>query len=74
MLPIVRSTQLQEHDMKIAGNVFGVILILVGCIWVLQGVNILPGSFMTGQMKWAAYGGIAIVIGIGLLLMNRRGA
>jgi hypothetical protein len=60
--------------MKIAGNVFGVILILVGCIWVLQGVNILPGSFMTGQMKWAAYGGIAIVIGIGLLLMNRRGA
>jgi hypothetical protein len=59
--------------MKIAGNVFGVILILVGCIWVLQGVNILPGSFMTGQMKWAAYGAIAIVIGIGLLLMNRRG-
>jgi hypothetical protein len=60
--------------MKIAGNIFGVILILVGCIWVLQGVNILPGSFMTGQMKWAAYGAIAIVIGIGLLLMNRRGA
>ena len=59
--------------MKAAGNVFGVILILVGCIWVLQGVNILPGSFMTGQMKWAAYGAIAIVIGIALLLMNRRG-
>jgi hypothetical protein len=60
--------------MKPAGNVVGVVLILVGCIWVLQGVNILPGSFMTGQMKWAAYGAIAIVIGIALLLMNRRGA
>jgi uncharacterized membrane protein HdeD (DUF308 family) len=60
--------------MKPAGNVVGVVLILVGCIWVLQGVNILPGSFMTGQMKWAAYGAIAIVVGIAVLLMNRRGA
>ena len=55
--------------MKIAGNVFGVILILVGCIWVLQGVNILPGSFMTGQMKWAVYGGIAAAAGVALLFI-----
>ncbi len=58
--------------MRGASKVFGIILILIGCIWVLQGVNILPGSFMTGQMKWAVYGGITIVIGIVLLFLSRR--
>jgi hypothetical protein len=47
------------------------LLILVGAIWVLQGVNILPGSFMTGQIQWAYNGAIAIVIGIGLILFGR---
>ena len=59
--------------MKIAANVLGVLLVVTGVIWILQGVNILPGSFMTGQMKWAIYGGISIVAGILLLLSaNRR--
>jgi len=32
-----------------------------------------PGSFMTGQVQWAYYGGLAVVIGIGLLVAaNRR--
>ena len=35
--------------MKILLRVAGAILMVVGVIWVLQGVNILPGSFMTGQ-------------------------
>jgi len=30
----------------------------------LQGVNVLPGSFMSGQMRWAVRGGIAVVAGI----------
>jgi hypothetical protein len=25
----------------------------MGLIWILQGVNILPGSFMTGDIRWA---------------------
>jgi hypothetical protein len=29
-------------------------------------VNVLPGSFMTGQTKWAVYGGLLFVAGIGL--------
>jgi hypothetical protein len=47
----------------------------MGCVWILQGVNILPGSFMTGQTKWAIYGGIMVVIGVALLTSaNRRRA
>ena len=53
--------------MKITGTVVGVLLVLVGCAWFMQGVGVLPGSFMTGQIKWAVYGGVAIAIGVGLL-------
>ena len=59
--------------MRIALNVSGVLCLLVGCIWILQGINILPGSFMTGQTKWAMYGGLLVVAGTGLLITaNRR--
>jgi hypothetical protein len=59
--------------MKISLNLLGAVLILMGCIWILQGVNILPGSFMTGQIRWAVYGGIAVAVGAALLLSaNRR--
>jgi hypothetical protein len=50
--------------MKIALYAGGVILMLMGAIWFLQGVNILPGSFMTGQLQWALYGAIAFVVGL----------
>ena len=60
---------------RIAMNILGVLCLLVGCVWILQGVNILPGSFMTGQVKWAIYGALLAVAGIGLLMSaNRRRA
>ena len=59
--------------MRVALNILGVLFLLVGCVWLLQGTNVLPGSFMTGQTKWAVYGGILLVAGIGLLISaNRR--
>ena len=58
--------------MKIFLNIIAVLLILGGGVWFLQGINLLPGSFMTGQIRWAVYGGIAILVGIGLLVWNRR--
>ena len=59
--------------MRIVLNVVGVLCLLMGCIWILQGINILPGSFMTGQTKWALYGSLLAVVGIGVLISaNRR--
>jgi uncharacterized membrane protein HdeD (DUF308 family) len=59
--------------MRIVLNIVAVLCILLGCIWLLQGINILPGSFMTGQTKWAVYGGILVVVGIAVLMTaNRR--
>ena len=54
-------------------NIGGAILVLVGTIWFLQGINVLPGSFMTGQTKWAVYGGCTIAAGVALVFAaNRR--
>jgi hypothetical protein len=58
--------------MKISLQIVGILLVVLGCIWFLQGVNVLPGSFMTGQVRWAVYGGIAVVVGIGLLFAARK--
>jgi LPXTG-motif cell wall-anchored protein len=61
--------------MRIFLSIMAVLIILAGTVWFLQGINILPGSFMTGQSQWAVYGGIAIVVGVGLLVFaNRRKA
>jgi uncharacterized membrane protein len=58
--------------MRITLNIIGAALVLFGAVWFLQGINILPGSFMTGQTRWAVYGGIAIVGGVALLLAANR--
>ena len=59
--------------MRISLNVVGVLCLVVGCIWFLQGINVLPGSFMTGQTKWAVYGGLLLIVGIIVLMRaNRR--
>ncbi len=58
--------------MKTTGMVIGVLMVLLGTVWVLQGINVLPGSFMTGQIQWAVYGAICAVAGVALLLVCRR--
>jgi len=59
--------------MRIMLNVAAVLLVLMGTIWFLQGVGVLPGSFMSGQVQWAIYGGVAVIVGVGLgVAANRR--
>jgi hypothetical protein len=40
---------------------------LTGIVWILQGIGLLPGSFMTGQIVWAAIGAVLLFVS-GLLL------
>ena len=58
--------------MRIFLSVVAVLIILIGGVWLLQGINILPGSMMTGQIKWAINGGIAVIVGIALLVFANR--
>jgi hypothetical protein len=57
---------------RLVGSVAGVLLALIGCVWFLQGINVLPGSFMTGQTKWAVYGVLTVIIGLAVLWFSRR--
>jgi hypothetical protein len=54
--------------------VLGGLMDVVGGVWLLQGLGVLPGSFMTGQPFWAAMGAIFLLAG-GLLIFAglRRG-
>jgi len=38
--------------MRIALIIVGAVLVFFGGVWFLQGVNVLPGSFMSGQIRW----------------------
>ena len=53
--------------MRITLIAISVLLLLTGTVWILQGVNILPGSFMTGEIRWAYAGIVTALIGGGLL-------
>ena len=59
--------------MRMPMMIAGVVLVLIGGVWILQGINVLPGSFMTGQTKWAVIGAITAAIGIALVVLARRG-
>ena len=50
----------------------GILLGLLGIVWVLQGLNVLPGSFMTGQLFWAGAGAVLIVVAAVVLWFARR--
>ncbi|GAA0899564.1 hypothetical protein GCM10009559_64300 [Pseudonocardia zijingensis] len=45
----------------------GILLVLVGSVWTLQGANLLGGSFMTGSTQWLVIGLVVIVAGAALL-------
>src|SRR5258708_5328169 len=52
----------EAHLMK-ALAVLGVVLCLVGLVWIGQGVGWIGGSFMTGRAIWAVIGFVALFIG-----------
>lgn len=58
--------------MKLALKIIGVLIFLGGGFWFLQGINILPGSYMTGDPQWAINGGIAMVTGAALFYFGNR--
>jgi len=60
-------------EVKIASRVgFGVLLLLLGGVWMGQGLGYIPGSFMTGEMRWFWIGLGCAVVGRGLVGLGIR--
>jgi hypothetical protein len=47
-------------------KIIAVLIFLAGAVWFLQGINILPGSYMTGDPQWAINGAIAMAAAAGI--------
>ena len=58
--------------MKITLFIVGGVLILVGLLWALQGLGILPGSVMSGHRRWVLIGGVVASIGVVLEVLAAR--
>ncbi len=52
--------------------IFGVLLVLAGAMWTLQGLDVLGGSAMSGVTIWAIVGPIVAIAGLILLINGVR--
>jgi hypothetical protein len=51
----------------------GILLVLVGAVWIGQGLGLLRGSsFMVDDIRWAIAGVAAVVVGIVLAISGWR--
>ncbi len=52
--------------------ILGVLAVLVGLVWTLQGLNLLGGSAMSGHAMWAVIGPVLAVLGLVLIAIGLR--
>ncbi len=48
-------------------GIVGVVMLLMGAVWIGQGLDVIKGSFMTGQPVWALVSIIVLLAGVWLL-------
>jgi cytochrome bd-type quinol oxidase subunit 2 len=53
--------------------IVGVVFLAFGVLWTLQGLNLLQGSFMSGQTMWLVIGIVLALLGVWLLWSLRAG-
>ena len=53
-------------------RIVGVILLVIGGVWIAQGSGALGGSFMSGEVLWLVIGVIVGLFGLALLLGAAR--
>jgi len=58
--------------MRALGIAFGVLMVLTGAVWTLQGLGYLEGSPMTDQTIWAILGPLVAGLGVGLVIVTAR--
>jgi hypothetical protein len=57
--------------MRVVSTLLGVVLIAMGTIWILQGLNLaFRVGFMVGDKHWVLYGAIIALLGIGQVIWS----
>ena len=52
--------------MRVGVTVAGVLVVLAGAVFAGQGLGYIPGSYMTGDIKWFWIGSAMVVVGLAL--------
>jgi len=52
--------------------ILGVLLLLSGSVWFLQGSGVIPVGGMANQVKWVYIGAVVDLVGIGLIVLASR--
>ncbi len=60
--------------MKVIVDIVGIVLILIGAFWILQGTGVVPVGFMAHQIQWAIVGLVLGIVGIALVVYTQRRA
>ena len=58
--------------MKWVLYIIGVLLFLMGSVWILQGLGLYPVGGMAYQIKWTYAGIVVDLVGIGLIVLASR--
>ena len=60
--------------MRIVSSLLGLIMIAMGSIWMMQGLNIGPSAilqgFMMSDIRWTLYGAILALFGVGQIVWS----
>ena len=58
--------------MRMVLKILAGLIFLAGLVWFLQGINILPGSYMTGDPQWAINGAIMMAVALVIFFFASR--
>ncbi len=57
--------------MRIVSTLLGVVMVAMGAVWILQGLNLaFRVGFMVGDKHWVVYGAILALLGIGQVIWS----
>jgi hypothetical protein len=60
--------------MRVVSSLLGLLLVLMGSVWAMQGLNVGPQAilrgFMVSDLHWVFYGAIAIVVGVAQIVWS----
>jgi hypothetical protein len=57
--------------MRVVSSLVGVVMILMGTVWMLQGMNIaFRVGFMVGNYHWTIYGAILALVGVAQVIWS----
>jgi uncharacterized membrane protein len=63
---------MSKSPARVVVVVIGVIVLIIGGVFAGQGLNLIPGSSMTGDRMWFYIGTVMAVVGIILIVVGVR--